>query len=133
MARTDIALGAETWKGTHLDRRALLKAGVLGGALLAADALFPRRAFAAPRYGTISANPDVNGLRLPPGFSSRIVARSNVKVAGTSYRWHRAPDGGRCFATADGWIYVSNAELGSGNGGVGMVRFQDSSTPVIME
>jgi secreted PhoX family phosphatase len=126
MARTDIALGADTWKGALLDRRALLKAGMLGGALLAADALFPPRASAAPRYGPLSPQPDVNGLRLPGGFTSRIVARSNTLVSGTSYRWHRAPDGGRCFATSNGWIYVSNAELASGAGGVGMLRFNDS-------
>jgi secreted PhoX family phosphatase len=127
MARTDIALGAETWKGALLDRRQLLKAGMLGGALLAADALLPRRASAAPRYGPISRDPDVNGLRLPSGFTSRIVARSNVLVSGTNYRWHRAPDGGRCFATSNGWIYVSNAELATGAGGVGMIRFNDSA------
>src|SRR5262245_26902684 len=128
MARIDNALGAENWAPPVLDRRLLLKAGVLGGALLAADALFPRRATAVPRYGPISAQADANGLRLPSGFASRIVARSNQTVAGTTYRWHRAPDGGRCFATSNGWIYVSNAELATGSGGVGMIRFNDNGS-----
>jgi secreted PhoX family phosphatase len=130
MARTDNALGAEAWNGPVLDRRQLLTAGLLGGALLAADALCPRRATAAPRYGPIGPDPDVNGLRLPSGFTSRIVARSNTLVGATGYRWHRAPDGGRCFATANGWIYVSNAELADGAGGVSMVRFDQSGTIV---
>jgi secreted PhoX family phosphatase len=128
MARTDSALGAETWTPAVLDRRLLLKAGVLGGALLAADALLPRRASAAAPYGAISAQPDANGLRLPSGFTSRVVARSNQTVAGTTYKWHRAPDGGRCFATSDGWIYVSNAELGNNVGGASMIRFNQSGT-----
>jgi secreted PhoX family phosphatase len=108
-----------------LDRRRFLQAGILGGALLAADALFARRASAVPRYPPVGPV-DANGLQLPQGFSSRIVARSNVVVSGTTYKWHRAPDGGRVFAAPDGWVYVSNSELGSGNGGVGMLRFNQA-------
>ncbi len=71
--------------------------------------------------------PDQNGLRLPPGFKSRIVARSSKPViAGSSYIWHNAPDGGACYATPDGgWVYVSNSEVKvvDGGGGVGAVRF----------
>ncbi|HYI60275.1 MAG TPA: alkaline phosphatase PhoX [Acidimicrobiales bacterium] len=66
---------------------------------------------------------DANGLRLPEGFTSRIVARSGEEVAGTGYAWHGNPDGGACFATDDGgWIYVSNCEE-LDTGGVSMVRF----------
>ena len=65
---------------------------------------------------------DANGLQLPAGFSSRVVATTGQVVAGTSYAWHTAPDGGATFATEDGgWIYVSNSE--SSPGGAGMVRF----------
>lgn len=69
--------------------------------------------------------PDANGIRLPAGFTSRVVARTGQSpVAGGSYNWHRAPDGGATFATGDGgWIYVSNAEVGSGQGGCGALRF----------
>ncbi|TDR41672.1 WD40 repeat protein [Tahibacter aquaticus] len=69
--------------------------------------------------------PDANGIRLPAGFSSRVVARTGQPpVAGGSYSWHRAPDGGATFATSDGgWIYVSNAEVGSAQGGCGALRF----------
>ena len=110
-----------------LDRRRFLQAGILGGALLAADALFARRAAAVPRYGPVGPV-DANGLQLPQGFASRIVARSNVVVSGTTYKWHRAPDGGRVFAAPDGWVYVSNCELANGAGGVGMLRFNQAGT-----
>lgn len=68
--------------------------------------------------------PDANGLRLPAGFTSRIVARSNEPViAGEAFRWHRHPDGGATFAASDGgWVYVSNSELPA-TGGVGALRF----------
>lgn len=55
--------------------------------------------------------PDALGLRLPKGFSARIVARSSELVAGTRHRWHAAPDGGAAFRAPDGGhIYVSNCE-----------------------
>ena len=41
------------------------------------------------------AEPDENGIMLPPGFQSRIVARSGEKpVSSSDYVWHGAPDGG---------------------------------------
>jgi hypothetical protein len=68
--------------------------------------------------------PDANGLRLPAGFSSRVVATSGQPIAGTGHTWHQAPDGGASFASGDGgWIYVSNAEIAGGGGGVGAIRF----------
>lgn len=70
--------------------------------------------------------PDENGMRLPPGFKSRILARSGQPVEGgsDSYIWHAAPDGGDCFEMDDGgWIYVSNSEMSLGRGGVGALRF----------
>lgn len=85
---------------------------------------------ARPLFGSIAINQlpalggaDRNGVRLPEGFTSRIVARSGEEVRG--YRWHRAPDGGATFATADdGWIYVSNSETSPlSGGGVSALRF----------
>ncbi|MBY0401959.1 PhoX family protein [Myxococcota bacterium] len=69
--------------------------------------------------------PDANDLRLPPGFRSRIVARTAEVVGKTGHVWHRDPDGGAVFATDDGgWIYVSNSEaIMTGRGGVGAIRF----------
>lgn len=73
---------------------------------------------------------DANGVLLPAGFSSRIIARSGEAVGGSAYTWHGAPDGGATFATGDGgWIYVSNSEL-SDVGGVGAIRF-DSNGNII--
>ena len=108
-----------------LSRRRLLQAGVLGGALLAVEATFARTGFAAaPRYGAIGAA-DSNGLQLPPGFKSRVVARTQTKVGNTAYKWHGSPDGGRVFAAPGGWVYVSNCEHDL-TGGVGMIRFDQA-------
>ena len=67
--------------------------------------------------------PDENGLSLPEGFVSRIVARSGQPVGPEGFVWHRGPDGGATFVAGDGWIYVSNSEQAHGNGGVGAIRF----------
>ena len=86
-------------------------------ATLAFGPAFWRRVFAAPAtpgpgpYGPLGAA-DANGIALPAGFTSRVVAVSGSPVPGTTYVWHGAPDGGATFATPDGgWIYVSNAEI----------------------
>ena len=69
-------------------------------------------------------SPDANGLRLPAGFSSRIVARSGRRVSGTSYTWHSSPDGGATLATEDdGWIYIGNSEVDDGRGGASALVF----------
>lgn len=74
---------------------------------------------------------DTNGVRLPPGFTARIVAKSGEKpVAASDYVWHSSPDGGATYATPDGgYIYVSNSELPFA-GGVGALRFDAEGTTV---
>ena len=69
--------------------------------------------------------PDLNGLLLPAGFESRVVARTGEHpLAGTSFTWHASPDGGATFSTDDGgWIYVSNSEVSENGGGAGALRF----------
>ena len=85
---------------------------------------------AAAGFGPIGP-PDANNLRLPQGFTSRVVATSNTQVASTGYTWHPAPDGGATFETGDGgWVYVSNAERSLGAGGVGAIRFDAGGTIV---
>ncbi len=95
------------------------------GAFVGNSLLLPNIANASPlSLGSIGGlqAPDINGVRLPKGFSSRIVARSGHDYFG--YNWHSAPDGGATFAIADGgWIYVSNCEMPDGNGGAGSIRF----------
>lgn len=77
-------------------------------------------------YGPLRP-PDGNGIRLPEGFTSRVVAVSKEPVGATDYRWHYAPDGGACFAVPDGngaYVYVSNSEtVGAEGGGVSAIRF----------
>ena len=107
-----------------MDRRRFLKTAVLGGTACTIGTGWMRilAASAGPGpYGALGAA-DGNGVQLPAGFSSRVIATTGVVVPGTSYTWHTSPDGGATFATADGgWIYVSNSE--SSPGGAGMVRF----------
>jgi uncharacterized protein len=78
---------------------------------------------------------DANGLRLPAGFTSRIVAQNGTPpVPGKEYPWHIFPDGGATYATGDGgWIYVSNSEMimiDQVSGGVGALRFDASGEAV---
>lgn len=74
-------------------------------------------------YGLIADAPDVNGVRLPAGFRSRIVAVTGQRVGPTSQLWHLAPDGGACFpALNGGWTYTSNSEVPLA-GGAAMIRF----------
>lgn len=68
---------------------------------------------------------DENGIQLPEGFASRLIATAGQRPAPSStYRWHGSPDDGITFEhPAGGWIYVSNSELDNGAGGVGALRF----------
>ncbi|MEF9903734.1 alkaline phosphatase PhoX [Streptomyces sp. P9-A2] len=111
-----------------MERRTFLRASAMGGAgAVLGGALWHSAAYAAPAqpgtgpYGTLGAA-DANGIRLPAGFTSRVIARSGQQVPGTSYTWHNAPDGGACYADGSGWIYVSNSEIDP-SGGAGAVRF----------
>ncbi|MHC8422782.1 alkaline phosphatase PhoX [Streptomyces sp. NB004] len=113
-----------------MDRRTLLRTAVVGGSAVLGGTLWRGAAYAAPAqpgsepYGALGS-PDANGLRLPAGFTSRVIARSGQKVAGTSYTWHIAPDGGACYADGSGWIYVSNSEVNP-SGGASAVRFSSA-------
>jgi secreted PhoX family phosphatase len=65
-------------------------------------------------YGPLGP-PDENGVRLPEGFRSRIVARGEQAVPGTDYRWHVASDGMATFPQDDGgFVLVSNSETFEG-------------------
>lgn len=108
------------------NRRRFLQHSFVGlGAFVGNSFLFPNIAHASPlplgSIGKLQA-PDKNGVCLPLGFSSRIIARSGQNYF--SYNWHAAPDGGATFADKEGgWIYVSNSEIPMGKGGVGSLRF----------
>ncbi|MGW2116897.1 PhoX family protein [Streptomyces zhihengii] len=114
-----------------MERRSFLRGAVVGTSAAAFGfTLWQGAASAAPAqpgagpYGALGAA-DANGIQLPAGFSSRVIARSGQKVGSTSYTWHNAPDGGACFTDGTGWIYVSNSEINP-SGGAGAVRFDSS-------
>jgi hypothetical protein len=82
-------------------------------------------------YGPLGA-PDANGIRLPQGFTSRMIAESLQPVAGAPLvgLWHVSPDGAATFPTGDGgWVYVCNSEAPL-IGGVNALRF-DSTGEVV--
>lgn len=116
-----------------MERRNFLRGAVIGTSVAAFGGTLMRgAAYAAPAqngpspYGSLGAA-DANGIQLPSGFTSRVIARSGQTVSGTSYSWHNAPDGGACFADGSGWIYVSNSEINPG-GGASAVKFNSSGT-----
>jgi secreted PhoX family phosphatase len=117
-------------------RRQFLRWSAAGACGIALGASFWRNAFAAPAipgpspYGPLASTPDASGLRLPEGFTSRLIAVSGLPVHPTGHRWHFAPDGGACFPMADGgWVYTSNSELPL-IGGAAMIRFNASGNVI---
>lgn len=80
--------------------------------------------------------PDVNGVMLPAGFSSRVVARNNdpqlAAISSTGYSWHPFPDGGATYPLENGgWIYTSNSEVAAINaGGCGALVFDADANVV---
>ncbi|MCE2744376.1 MAG: PhoX family protein [Burkholderiales bacterium] len=65
--------------------------------------------------------PDANGVRTAAGFSTRVVAISNLPPAPGATPWHIFNDGGGVVPREDGgWIYCSNSEVP----GVGTLGFQ---------
>ncbi|MET9421223.1 alkaline phosphatase PhoX [Streptomyces sp. NPDC006540] len=117
-----------------MERRSFLRGAVVGTSAAAFGfTLWQGAASAAPAqpgpgpYGALGPA-DANGIQLPAGFTSRVIARSGQRVGSTSYTWHNAPDGGACYSDGTGWIYVSNSEINP-SGGASAVRF--SSTGAI--
>lgn len=97
-------------------RREFLRASLIGTGALAFGSSFWSDALAAPAtpgpgpYGPLQP-PDANGIMLPQGFKSRVIAQGGQPVAGTSYPWHVFSDGQATYRTDDGgFILVSNSE-----------------------
>ena len=112
-----------------MDRRTFLTLATAGaGAALFGVEFWHRQytmAAVTPGVGPYGAlrPADVNGISLPDGFTSRVIARSGQRLGSSGYIWHAAPDGGACFqADSGGWVYVSNSEIGNGGGGASAVR-----------
>ena len=122
-----------------LTRRDALRAGAgaaggfaLAGGLLgrAIDAMGAPAVIGEGPYGPLGS-PDSNGLRLPEGFSSRVIARSNTDIGPRPYKFHALPDGVGAYKTNDGgFILVSNSEAPDIPGifeiGAGAIRFNRS-------
>jgi uncharacterized protein len=118
-----------------------MQSGLAAGAALAFGPSFWREALSASAdparigngpYGPLGP-PDANGIRLPQGFTSRVIAQAGQSVEGTRYSWPSFPDGGATFpAENGGWILVVNSEVPPdaevpvqpGNGGASAIRFQ---------
>lgn len=122
-------------KQQSLSRRQFISAGSTGVAALALGPSLlsmtqPLQAQSLAELGDLMA-PDDLGVRLPQGFSARVVAAAGQRLQKdrwwrrTSYRWHTYPDGGATFPVNDGgWVYVSNSETISFLGaGASAIRF----------
>lgn len=110
--------------------------GVAGGAVLGLGFSAKARAQALSTGFRLAdagplGEPDANGICLPPGFHSRVVAVSGERpVSSSSYAWHLYPDGGATYATPDGgWVYANNSEVPL-IGGVGALRFNAAGEAV---
>ena len=123
-----------------MDRRHFLRAGVVstGAGVMLPTAMFARPASARSAegtatpgespYGPLSETPDENGLLLPAGFTSRVIAVSGEVVGATNYAWHMFPDGAGTFDDGNGgWYYTCNSEvfdfMAADSGGVSAIHF----------
>lgn len=117
-------------------RRSFVGTAMAGFGALSLGSTFSSIASSSPfraRWSLSSIGPllpsNSIGLRLPQGFSARVVGVAGQKVALgngelSDYTWHKYPDGGACYETEDGgWIYASNSEVILWGGGAGALRF----------
>jgi len=113
-----------------LRRRDFIGTGLAAAGALAFGPGFWRQALAAAPttlgdgpYGPLQAA-DANGLMLPKGFTSRVIARANQPVGTTTYRWPVFPDGKATFAAPDGgYVLVVNSESRPPDAGSSAIRF----------
>jgi secreted PhoX family phosphatase len=111
-------------------RREFIQSGVAVAGAATFGSQFWREALATTTrpgpgpYGPLGP-PDLNGVAVPAGFRTRLVARANLPVPGTSHVWHLFPDGQATYPTKEGgWILVSNCEApASIGGGAEAIRF----------
>lgn len=111
-----------------MDRRRFIQVSSATTLAVAFGSQFWRVALSAPAvpaagpYGPLAVTANADGLFLPAGFTSRVVAVAGQLVGSTSYRWHVSPDGAATFGHPDGsWTLVSNSETTPG--GAGSVTF----------
>jgi uncharacterized protein len=111
-------------------RREFIGLGVGGVAVASLGAAFWDDLFGSAESGSLRRGPgygplrppDENGVRLPAGFRSRVVARGGEPVGNTGYEWHVASDGMAAFPRdGGGFVLVSNSE--HFEGGASALRF----------
>jgi uncharacterized protein len=113
-----------------LSRRDFIRTGAIAAGTISFNPAFLRGAFArqaAPGpspYGELGPA-DANGIRLPQGFTSRLIGQGNLPVTGTAFPMPVFPDGAATYAQADGgWILAVNSEHPlPGQGGAFAIRF----------
>ncbi len=115
-----------------MNRRHFIKTGLLAGLFCALPLTACRREDDTSAASDNLLPADKNGVRLPPGYTSRIVAHSSQSpVANSSFLWPGAPDGGACLATENGgWLYVVNSELNNTQGSVAVLKFASTGDVV---
>jgi secreted PhoX family phosphatase len=111
-------------------RTAAVAAATLGTAGIALGRPRPARAIVVGPYGPLGAA-DALGVRLPAGFTARLVAQTDAVVSGSAYVWPPAPDGAGTISHPDGgWVLVQNSEDNGQRGGVSAIRFDASGVSV---
>lgn len=116
------------WAGmTTIDRRTALTLGAASALTFGLG--FWKSALAAPAvvgpgpYCPLGP-PDRFGVRLPEGFTARLVGVTGERVPNTTFRWVGEPDGAATFPVAGGgWIYAANSELNGTSGGAAAIHF----------
>jgi len=123
-----------------ISRRQLLGFGALAAGALAFGPSFWKGALAAEglRVGPGPYGPpqaaDENGLMLPKGFTSRVIAKGGEPIVlpgKAPYTWHTFSDGQATFATTGGgWILVANSESAPPDAGSSAIKF-DSDGEIV--
>ena len=115
-----------------LRRREFIQTGIATAGAFAFGPAFWQDKFAAAAPAKVGRGPygplgpaDLNGIRLPEGFSSREIARANAPVGSTGFVYPLFPDGQATYALPDGgFILVTNSEVPTdGGGGASAIRF----------
>ena len=115
-----------------ISRRGFIGGTAGAGVVLVIGATAAAQQGSGGPYGALADQADANGLKLPEGFTSRVIARAEEPVPGTDYVWPIFPDGAATFPIeAGGWYHVVNSEnFVPGEGGVSVIRYDDAGEVV---